>query len=236
MSYEILVAWIVISIVAIALPGPDFVYITSVSLRKRSYGFFGGLGIQVGISFHLLLTYIGAMTFFTRYPLVFRGIQILGALFLIYLACKILLGAIQELKYLRTLKNQGDQADPSLYKLSRKEQVSNADCFKKGFLVNILNPKALVFIVSTLPQFLSTKASFSFSEQFIILALTHIALGILWWSFLALTVNYLSRRFATPSFRAKLEFVSGLIILLLALALLVRVVSVIISGDYSSLI
>ncbi|RIY33094.1 LysE family translocator [Psittacicella gerlachiana] len=233
MSYDSLIAWIVISIIAVALPGPDFVYITSVSLKRRSYGIFGGIGIQLGISWHLLLTYLGAIAFFTRYPIVFRGIQLLGALFLIYLALNILRGALRELKHLRNLKNNGESADLTMYNLSKQELVSNFDCFKKGALVNLLNPKAFIFIVSTLPQFLHAQGSFSLGEQFLVLSVTHIIVGLMWWICLALMVNYLANRFATPSFRAKLEIVSGIIILALALVLLSRIFVVLYTGDTS---
>lgn len=236
MSYEVLVTWMVLSMVAIALPGPDFVYITSVSLRKRSYGIWGGIGVQLGITVHLILTYVGAMVFFTRHPLAFRGIQFLGALFLVYLSVKIILEAVRELKHLRTLKNHGEDADTSIYKLNKKEQISNFDCFKKGLFVNLLNPKAFVFIVSTLPQFLSTKASFTFTQQFMVLGSFHILFGVVWWVVLAAMVNFLSRRFATPSFRAKLELISGLIILFLAIALIIRIFVVLYSGDFTSIV
>ncbi|RIY31442.1 hypothetical protein CJP74_07305 [Psittacicella melopsittaci] len=224
MSFDILLAWTIFSGISLVLPGPDFVYITSVSLYKRSFGIFAGLGVQVGITFHFLLTYIGAVTFFSRYPLVFTSVQMFGGLFLLYLAYSILTSAWRELSYLRQLKNQGEQADAIFAQLSKKEQISNLDCFKKGFLVNILNIKAFLFIVGVVPQFIDARASFSIGEQFLVLTAIDVVLGIVWWTILALMVNYFSQKFATPSFRAKIEIFAGIIILCLALGLLARII------------
>ncbi|MFC6276525.1 LysE family translocator [Psittacicella hinzii] len=239
MSYELLIAWIVISIVALALPGPDFVYITSVSLKERRYGIFGGLGIQLGICCHLFLTYIGAVTLFKNYPLLFKGIQALGAAFLIYLAVKIIAGSIGELRKIKAASKAAQLAaetpDADYYKLDKNEEISNMACFKRGFFVNILNPKALIFLFSSVSQFLRTDSSFSETTQFLILSVVHVALGIMWWTFLATAVNFLSRRFAIPSFRCKIEIGSGAIIFFIALALLIRVVYTIYTGDNSGL-
>lgn len=231
MSYEGLITWIIISIVALALPGPDFVYITSVSLRKRIYGVYGGLGIQFGICFHLLFTYIGAITLFERFQLVFRLIQIAGALFLIYLAWSILRGAFTELSKLKQLRKNGDVTDLN-YQLDNSEELSRWACFRRGFIVNILNPKCLIFMVSTLPQFLHVdpNSTISLSLQFSILSVIHILIGVFWWILLATMVNFLSQQFATPSFRCKIEIFSGVVLGLLAIALLVRVLYNIYTG------
>ncbi|RIY33603.1 hypothetical protein CKF54_02470 [Psittacicella hinzii] len=233
MGFDIILAWSMFTFIAVVLPGPDFVYISSISLKKRSYGICAGIGVQTGIAVHVLLTYIGAITFFTTYPLVFRGVQILGAFFLIYLAVNILRSSITEYLHLKKLKNGGEDSDLSIYKLDKKEELSNWGCCTKGFLVNILNPKAFIFIVSTLPQFLRADIAMPIGEQFVILGALSVFIGLAWWFCLAVMVNFISKRFATPSFRVKVELFSGSVILVLAILLVIRVAYVLYIGDTS---
>jgi threonine/homoserine/homoserine lactone efflux protein len=65
-----------------------------------------------------------------------------------------------------------------------------AGVFRQAFLSNVLNPKAALFFVSVLPQFLDPAASGTL--QVLLLGALDIGLGIVWWALFVLLTARLS--------------------------------------------
>lgn len=89
--------------------------------------------------------------------------------------------------------------------------------FRQGFLTNALNPKAVLFFLTMLPQFLDPHAALW--PQFLELGgiMAFFCLG--WFVLLASLLHRIRRLFARPSFQAWLHRLTGLIFICFAFRL-----------------
>lgn len=49
MSLELVLSWIAIITMGNIIPGPDFIYVSTVSATKRKFGLVAALGLQTGV-------------------------------------------------------------------------------------------------------------------------------------------------------------------------------------------
>jgi threonine/homoserine/homoserine lactone efflux protein len=121
-------------------PGPDLVLISTYSSTK---GFKAGLMISIGVFFagilQTVLVAFGLGQLMQSIPMFAYAIKIVGALYLSYLGLKMLLSW-----YRNNLKSGQTKTT---------ENLTNLSLMNKGFLNNLLNPKALLFFSLFLPQF-----------------------------------------------------------------------------------
>jgi len=114
-------------------PGPDFVIVSKNALaHSRRAGFFTAFGICMGILLHSAYCILGLAVIISQSLLLFSIIRYLGAAYLIYLGIKNLLS-----------KNT-----IAMEQHYQKSTLSNWQAFREGFLVNLLNPKVIIFILS----------------------------------------------------------------------------------------
>lgn len=135
-------------------PGPDLVLISTYSSVK---GFKAGLMVAIGVLIagilQTALVSLGLGKLMQSMPMFAYAIKIIGALYLSYLGIKMLITWYRKREQVSTTK-------PS-------ENISHLGLIYKGFLNNLLNPKALLFFSLFLTQF--TTGSGSLSSQILIL-------------------------------------------------------------------
>jgi threonine/homoserine/homoserine lactone efflux protein len=120
-------------------PGPSVLLVTSVSAaRGFSAGIYALLGMTAGAFIHVLLAASGVAALLATAPLVFAVIQYLGAGYLIYLGFEL-------------LRSKPTAQDSSAY----EGGFSAWRYFRRGLLVDALNPKIALFFLAFIPQFLS---------------------------------------------------------------------------------
>ena len=147
-------------------PGPDLVLISTYSSTKGfKAGFMISLGVFCAGILQTLLVAFGLGQLMQSIPMFAYAIKIVGALYLSYLGVKMLLSW-----YRNNLKSGQTKTT---------ENLTNRSLMNKGFLNNLLNPKALLFFSLFLPQF--TTVTGLLSVQILIL-------GFLSFSFLAIPV------------------------------------------------
>lgn len=138
--YQI-VAFLSASIALTLLPGPDILYVISQSITS---GWRSGVAVAVGLCSGLIIhtsaVALGVAALLTSYPMALLGVKIFGAGYLTYLA----IGSFQE---------KGLSVSDSGEKKNLRMLV------KKGFIMNVLNPKVLLFFLAFLPQFISKNAN-----------------------------------------------------------------------------
>ncbi|AXB31724.1 LysE family translocator [Vibrio campbellii] len=136
-------------------PGPDLVLISTYSSTK---GFQAGLMVAIGVFFagilQTLLVALGLGQLMQSMPIFAYTIKIVGALYLSYLGIKMLISW-----YRNNQQTSNTQ--------SNSENLTGLSLINKGFLNNLLNPKALLFFSLFLPQF--TTGTGSLSVQILIL-------------------------------------------------------------------
>lgn len=131
---------LVVACLAVNLsPGPSVMLVSSVSAaRGFRAGIFAVLGMTAGAFVHVVLAASGVAALLATTPVIFAIVQYLGAAYLIYLGIDLLGPG----------KNVTDKTD--------YEGGSNAwQYFRRGLLVDSLNPKIALFFLAFIPQFLS---------------------------------------------------------------------------------
>ncbi|OLF19216.1 LysE family translocator [Actinophytocola xanthii] len=190
-----LLMFVTATLALLVVPGPAVVYIVTRTVAQgRTAGLVSVLGIHVGSIFYVVLTSLGLSALLLASTTAFQIVKWLGVAYLVWLG-------VQKLWLTRT--DDGSVAEPP--------RMSNWRIFTQGVLVNILNPKTLVFFVAFLPQFVDP-ARGSVGWQLLFFGIGFIVLGILSDGTYALLASALSGRLRrTATARRRLDLSSGLV-------------------------
>ncbi|NIY93219.1 LysE family translocator [Vibrio diazotrophicus] len=137
---SILITLAGVHFVALMSPGPDVALVVQNATRYgRQTGIYIALGLSFGILLHSLLSITGISYLVHQQPVLFALLQLCGGSYLLYLGFGALKATIANWNSVAEIT----PADKKALLLSNKKQA-----FSRGFMTNILNPKALVFFVS----------------------------------------------------------------------------------------
>ncbi len=129
------------SILLTLAPGPDILYLLTKSLADGAKsGITLACGLVSGIVFHTTLVMVGVATLIKSSATAMLLLKIFGAAYLLFLA----FGAFKSARAGKKI---------SLSKSGAKS--SSAALYKRGVLMNVLNPKVLLFFLAFLPQFVN---------------------------------------------------------------------------------
>lgn len=132
-----------ITMLAVISPGPDFAMVTRNSfLHGRKAGLTAALGIACGVQIHVFYTVFGIALLIVQSPRLLFAMKLLGAAYLIYIGIKSF-----------TNKNRVDLNAG----VGTSERLLSI--FRMGFLTNALNPKTMLFVVSTYTQVVKPDSS-----------------------------------------------------------------------------
>ncbi|MGW0769108.1 LysE family translocator [Streptomyces sp. NPDC002676] len=138
-----LAAFLLASLLLVAVPGPNLVYIVTRSVQDgRRAGLVSALGVETGTLVHVLAAVGGVGTLITDHPLAFTVLRHAGAGYLAYLGVRTLLSRPRP---------AAEAVPPARRRLLR--------VYRDAVLVNLLNPKVILFFLAFLPQFLPTGLS-----------------------------------------------------------------------------
>jgi threonine/homoserine/homoserine lactone efflux protein len=133
-----LIPFITASIILTISPGPDIIYVLVQSIANgRKAGIITTLGLVSGILIHTSLVAFGVSALIKESDSFFLAIKIFGALYLFYLAYKV-------------FKAEGEIS----IKNNSTPLRSDFSLFRKGFIMNVLNPKVTIFFLAFFPGFL----------------------------------------------------------------------------------
>ena len=131
-------------------PGPDNIFVLTQGItRGRKQAMVTALGMCSGVSVHTAMAAFGISAIFYSSVLAFNIVKYAGAVYLLYLAYK-------------TLKAR------SAIHLAEPVDLSAGALFKRGFIMNVLNPKVAMFFLAFLPQFVAS-GSEHFALQMLLL-------------------------------------------------------------------
>ena len=136
MDFITVLSFLGVAVLLTLMPGPDnlFVLAQSISQGKKA-GIATALGLCSGLIVHVAAAALGISAIIYQSAIAFAIVKYAGAAYLLYLAWK----SFREKESGLTLNNQKSLNYRSLY--------------KKGILMNILNPKVSLFFLALLPQF-----------------------------------------------------------------------------------
>lgn len=125
-------------------PGVAMLFAISESIQNGvKYGIIATIGLELGTFTYLILSVLGLTLVFQTAHWVFEGIQLLGAVYLIYLGIKLMMSIKQTAIQLEKIE----------------VSTSKVKIFSKGYLLNLLNPKLGLFFLVFLPQFVPKSGS-----------------------------------------------------------------------------
>lgn len=135
----------------ILLPGPNSLYVLSVATaRGVRAGFQGAYGVFVGDTILLLCTALGAASLLRTHPALFMVLKYAGAAYLFWVGLNLLRAAISGLrKPAEVLSSTAPAAAPSSTTAAHLQQP-----FRRALLISLLNPKAILFLLSFFVQFI----------------------------------------------------------------------------------
>ena len=147
---EFLIAAMVMEIT----PGPNMTWLALLSAREgRVAGFHAVAGIATGLTVLAIFAAIGAAALITTWPLHYTALRWGGVLFLLFLAWEAWIGE----------KDDANAVEPGRQ-------------FRRGLIVNLLNPKAAAVFIVMIPGFAGSDAP---AGALIAMTLTYLAIATL---------------------------------------------------------
>ncbi|MFF8945926.1 LysE family translocator [Streptomyces sp. NPDC014864] len=206
-----LVGFLGVVLVAYVVPGPDFLVVVRSATEHRAKGRAAALGAQTGLCVHMLAAAVGLSLIAARSPVVYDAIKLLGAAYLVYLGIRAVLAARRAAREQRAGREvtggPGDGAGPRASKVDGSARGRWRSGFTQGFLTNVLNPKAALFFLSILPQFVHGGGSPT--RQIFFLGLLDVLIGIAYWFALVAVAVRLRILLARPKVRHRWELTTG---------------------------
>ena len=169
--------FLVSSILLTLAPGPDNLYLLAKSIAdgaKAGITLAGGLAS--GIVFHTCLVILGVAALVKSAPIAFTALKYVGAAYLFYLAYGAFTAKVADTKTASNTNNETEAAASNINNeteaaasnsqttnlsngqssiKSSSGETSGFAIYRKGIIMNILNPKVLLFFLSFLPQFVA---------------------------------------------------------------------------------
>jgi leucine efflux protein len=136
----------------ILLPGPNSLYVLSVATaRGMRVGFQGAYGVFVGDTILLVCTGLGAAGVLRTYPAMFMVVKYFGAAYLTWMGLNLLRAAVAG------LRSQPDVLASVASASNASTSVNTAHLqrpFRRALVISLLNPKAILFLLSFFVQFI----------------------------------------------------------------------------------
>jgi leucine efflux protein len=128
----------------ILLPGPNSLYVLSVATaRGIRAGYEGAFGVFLGDTILLLLTALGAASLLRSNPSLFLVVKYLGAAYLAWVGVNLIWAAIQK------WRSKNVEGAPVAETPANMQHP-----FKRALVISLLNPKAILFLLSFFVQFI----------------------------------------------------------------------------------
>lgn len=138
MDIYVVLAFLGTAIALTLMPGPDILFVIAQSIsQNKQAGIVTALGLCTGLLVHITAATVGISAFIYQSTVAFSIVKYAGAAYLLYLAW------------------QSFRAGKTQLALSSGKSLNYRSLYKKGILMNLLNPKVSLFFLALLPQFIN---------------------------------------------------------------------------------
>ena len=159
------------------MPGPDNLFVLTESITKgRRDGLAISCGLVSGVMIHTLAASTGLSFILQQSAIAFSVLKYMGAAYLFYLAYQ----SFKEGKH-----------EISAERVFVTERKSFFQLMRKGFTMNLLNPKVSLFFIAFLPQFI-TKNGWDVTWQMIMLGVLFMIQGLFFFVLIVLLSSQLA--------------------------------------------
>ncbi|WHY73809.1 LysE family translocator [Fictibacillus enclensis] len=133
-----ILSFLAAAIVLTIMPGPDNLFVLAQSIAKgKKAGISTALGLCTGLIVHISAVTAGLSAVIYQSAVVFSIIKYAGAAYLLFLAYK------------------SFREKDSPFNLTGADTLNYSALYKRGIIMNLLNPKVSLFFLAFLPQFVN---------------------------------------------------------------------------------
>jgi len=201
MEQNILFLFLLSSMALTLFPGPDILFVISISLAQGwKKGFLVGLGLCSGLILHTFVVVLGLGSILQALPQAVRTIEFIGAGYLLFIAYRI----------------WRDNAKTAEQK-NKKSRIDSL--YKTGFFMNLSNPKVSLFFISFFPGFLFSEV-LPYNQQFLILGGIFLVQALTVFTMTAFLVDRLKKNFKIYCERNLLNKIQALVLVGIAFVLI----------------
>jgi RhtB (resistance to homoserine/threonine) family protein len=187
---------VVVHLLAVISPGPDFIMISRNSLvYSRRTGVYSALGLGLGILVHVCYSLVGISLILSRSLLLFSVIKYLGAGYLIYVGVRSL-----------AAKAPG----PAGGAAARRRDLAPPAAIRLGFLTNVLNPKATLFFFALFTQVIHPGTPKGIQ---VLYGLEMSVMTFAWFAFVATVLSHAAVQARFAAAQARLEQLFGVVLI-----------------------
>lgn len=200
MPITLWLAFLGASLLLAIAPGPDNLFVlTQSAVHGARAGITVVLGLCTGLVLQTIAAALGLAVVVAAAPALFWAIKLLGCAYLLYLA-------------FMAWKHAADGAEGRA-----AVALSSFALWRRGVIMNITNPKVLIFFLAFFPQFIPTGLTGTpLVVQMIIQGVTFIGATLVVFGGIAWCAGTLADRLRSPRFQAALNRISAVIFLGLA--------------------
>lgn len=197
-----------VSLAITLAPGADMLYVVSRGVGQgRLAALVSAAAVNTGSLVHLLFAVAGLSVLLQQSAVAFHAIKYIGAAYLVYLGIRIVLDR--------------DRLRPSEGDVPRRRL---AGVFAQGVATNLLNPKAYLFFLSFLPQFVDPSAGQGppggVAARMLFFGLVFVGIGVVCDGLIAWFSGGLGELLARrPRFSAAVRWLAGGVLVALGLRL-----------------
>ncbi|PWA11195.1 LysE family translocator [Pueribacillus theae] len=189
-----------VAVLLTLMPGPDILFVISQSISQgKKAGIFTALGLCTGLLFHISAAALGISAIVYQSTVAFSIVKYAGAIYLLYLAW------------------QAFRAKNDSLLLQEQKNRRLKELYRKGIIMNVLNPKVSLFFLALLPQFVNKSAG-HIPMQMVLLGFVFIVQALVVFG----TVSFLSDKIRhllmnNPAIAKKMNLVEGTILAIIGL-------------------
>ena len=171
---ETLISFIIATFLLALSPGPDNIYVLTQSLANGAKsGIATTAGLISGCIVHTTLLAFGLSAILIASEEVYYGIKVLGACYLLYLAYKVF------------------KSESNISLAENAPKKTYFQLFKIGVVMNLVNPKVMIFFLAFFPGFLWNKEG-NIIVQFYILGIIFMLISFITFSGIAVLAGRIS--------------------------------------------
>lgn len=191
-------------------PGPATAVLLRQTIRHgRRRGFATVAGIESGVFFWAVMAALGVTALLSASEIAYTVLRVTGALMLVFLGVQAILrsrttGAEQSASELADV-DEGRPLEP------KAQRGSTRIAYRAGLVTNLANPKAGVFAVSFLPQFIPSGAPVLATG--LLLAVIWVACDCAWYLSLTTAIHAARDLFARSTVRRRVERLTGVVLI-----------------------
>jgi threonine/homoserine/homoserine lactone efflux protein len=199
MEFLSLAAFLGATVLLTLMPGPDNLFVLAQSIAKgKNAGISTSLGLCTGLLFHIAAATIGLSALVYQSAIAFALVKYAGAAYLLYLAFK----SFRE-------KSAG-------FHLSSENSLDYKALYKRGVIMNLLNPKVSLFFLALFPQFINYSAG-SIPSQMLVYGLIFLIQALAIFSLISVFAGKVGAFLQkSPSLSKRINQVQGSLFALIA--------------------